>query len=337
MPPLQRAVALAEVDDVAVCVGEDLELDVAGADGLALEQQAGVAERGERFRGRRCERGGARTRPASRETGRRTRRRGSGRATCTTSTACRRKGASPADKNQYGIDIGSDWTRVKGVEVANANDTGILVQGAHDFVELCDVHDSADTGIKISSSSGFTGSGTFNTILNCDSHHNNDPQCNGANADGFGAKEGGGDGNVFDGCRSWDNADDGWDLFAWTSPVTVRNSWAFNMGATTSGSMSNGNGFKMGGNGVSAVHVMSNLFGFDNNGNGGHASDWGFTNNSNPASMTCRGCGAWNNKGGSFQSISHTGDVAMPAGITSAKAAAAKRNADGSLPAITSL
>jgi len=246
-------------------------------------------------------------------------------------------GASPADKNQYGIDIGSDWTRVKGVEVANANDTGILVQGAHDFVELCDVHDSADTGIKISSSSGFTGSGTFNTILNCDSHHNNDPQCNGANADGFGAKEGGGDGNVFDGCRSWDNADDGWDLFAWTSPVTVRNSWAFNMGATTSGSMSNGNGFKMGGNGVSAVHVMSNLFGFDNNGNGGHASDWGFTNNSNPASMTCRGCGAWNNKGGSFQSISHTGDVAMPAGITSAKAAAAKRNADGSLPAITSL
>jgi len=105
-------------------------------------------------------------------------------------------GESPADKNEFGIDIGSDSTRVKGIEVANANDTGILVQGSHDFVENCDVHDSADTGIKISSSSGFTGSGTFNTILNCDSHHNNDPQCNGANADGFGAKDGGGDGNV---------------------------------------------------------------------------------------------------------------------------------------------
>jgi hypothetical protein len=244
---------------------------------------------------------------------------------------------SPADKNEFGIDIGSDWTRIKGIEVANANDTGILVQGAHDFVELCDVHDSADTGIKISSSSGFTGSGTFNTILNSDSHHNNDPQCDGANADGFGAKKGGGDGNVFDGCRAWDNADDGWDFFAWTSPVTVRNSWAFNMGATTAGSMSNGNGFKMGGDSVSAKHVMSNLFAFDNNGNGGHAADWGFTNNSNPASMSCSGCGAWNNKGGSFQSISHSGDVGMPSGITSAKAAAAKRNADGSLPSITSL
>ena len=247
-------------------------------------------------------------------------------------------GASPADKNQYGIDIGSDWTRVKGVEVANANDTGILVQGAHDFVELCDVHDSADTGIKISSSSGFTGSGTFNTILNCDSHHNNDPQCNGANADGFGAKEGGGDGNVFDGCRSWDNADDGWDLFAWTSPVTVRNSWAFNMGATTSGSMSNGNGFKMGGNKVSAKHIMSNDFAFDNNetAGGAHVSDWGFTNNSNPASMTCTGCGANNNRGGSFQNITSSGGVSIT-NATTAKASAAKRNADGSLPDITKL
>jgi hypothetical protein len=82
---------------------------------------------------------------------------------------------------------------------------------------------------------------------------------------------------------------------------------------------------------------MSNLFAFDNNGNGGHAADWGFTNNSNPASMSCSGCGAWNNKGGSFQSISQSGDVGMPSGITSAKAAAAKRNADGSLPSITSL
>jgi hypothetical protein len=246
-------------------------------------------------------------------------------------------GDKPTDKNQYGIDIGADWYRVKGLEIENSNDTGILVQGAHDFVENCVVHDAEDTGVQISSSSGFTGSGSNNTILNTDSYHNHDERCNGANADGFGAKKGSGVGNVFDGCRSWDNADDGWDFFAWTDPVTVKNSWAFNMGATDSGSESNGNGFKMGGNSVSAAHKMSNCFGFDNNGNGGHKADWGFTNNSNPATITCTGCGAWNNMGGQFQNITHTGDVAKPANITSAKAAAAKRNADGTLPALSSL
>jgi hypothetical protein len=246
-------------------------------------------------------------------------------------------GDNPSDKNIFGIDMGADWYRVKGLEVSGANDTGIFVQGAHDFVELCAVHDSEDTGIQIDSNSGFTGSGTYATILNTDSYHNHDERCNGANADGFGVKEGSGVGNVFDGCRSWDNADDGWDFYGWASPITVKNSWAFNQGATTAGSESNGNGFKMGGNSVSAAHTMSNCFGFDNNGNGGHKSDWGFTNNSNPATITCTGCGAWNNMGGQFQSISHSGDVAMPSGVTSAKAAAAKRAADGSLPAITSL
>jgi hypothetical protein len=247
-------------------------------------------------------------------------------------------GVEPTDKNQYGIDIGADYYKVQGIEVANANDSGILIQGAHDTVQDCDVHDSGDTGILISSSSGYTGSGTNETILNCDSHHNDDTQCDGSNADGFGAKKGTGTGNVFNGCRSWDNADDGFDFFAWTSPVTVKNSWAFGQGQDTAGTGSNGNGFKMGGDSVSAAHVMSSCFAFDNNETkgGSHVSDWGFTNNSNPATITCSGCGAWNNKGGSFQSISHSGDVSATS-VTTAKASAAKRNADGSLPAITSL
>jgi hypothetical protein len=96
----------------------------------------------------------------------------------------------------------------------------------------------------------------------------------------------------------------------------------------------------MGGNKVSAAHVMSNDFGFDNNQNkgGSHISDWGVTNNSNPAAMTCDKCGAWNNtnsNGGDFQGV--TVQNRVTASATSAKAAAAKRNADGSLPDITSL
>jgi hypothetical protein len=246
-------------------------------------------------------------------------------------------GVEPTDKNQYGIDIGADYYKVQGLEVTGANDSGILIQGAHDTVQSCDVHDSADTGILISSSSGYTGSGSNETILDCDSHHNNDTQCDGSNADGFAAKKGSGTGNVFDGCRSWDNSDDGFDFYAWTDVVTVKNSWAFGQGASTAGTGSNGNGFKMGGDKVSAAHVMSSCFAFDNNetAGGSHVSDWGFTNNSNPATIKCTGCGAWNNKGGTFQSITHTGDVT--ASTTTAKASAAKRNADGSLPAITSL
>ena len=46
MAPLDRAVALAEVDAVAVGVEQDLDLDVAPALDEALEDQPVVAERG---------------------------------------------------------------------------------------------------------------------------------------------------------------------------------------------------------------------------------------------------------------------------------------------------
>ena len=46
MPPLERAVAVPAVDDVAVRVGEDLDLDVAGPVDELLEVDAGVLEGG---------------------------------------------------------------------------------------------------------------------------------------------------------------------------------------------------------------------------------------------------------------------------------------------------
>jgi hypothetical protein len=237
--------------------------------------------------------------------------------TMSKSTLLNSDGTLAADQtNHGGVDLSADYYLFKGFEIKNANGWGISVQGQHIVVQDCDVHNNGDCGISIRAGSGYANSGMNNTIVDCDS------------------------GNVFDGCRSWDNADDGFDLYAWTSPVTVKNSWAFNMGATTAGSGSNGNGFKMGGNKVSAAHVMSNDFGFDNNQNkgGAHISDWAFTNNSNPAAMSCDKCGAWNNtnsNGGDFQSI--TVQNRVTAAATSAKAAAAKRNADGSLPDITTL
>ena len=44
MPPLQRAIALAEMDGVAMLVAEHLEFDVARACDVLLDQHAGVAE-----------------------------------------------------------------------------------------------------------------------------------------------------------------------------------------------------------------------------------------------------------------------------------------------------
>ena len=49
VPPLQRAVALEEMDDVAMRVGEDLDLDMARRQDVFLDQHAGVAEGGLRL------------------------------------------------------------------------------------------------------------------------------------------------------------------------------------------------------------------------------------------------------------------------------------------------
>ena len=55
VPPLDRAVALEEVDDVAARVAEDLELDVPRLLDVALEEQAIVAERLHRLAPRRLD------------------------------------------------------------------------------------------------------------------------------------------------------------------------------------------------------------------------------------------------------------------------------------------
>ena len=49
MPALQRAIALEEMDEVAVLVAEELHLDVAGALDELFEEDVGDAERGAGF------------------------------------------------------------------------------------------------------------------------------------------------------------------------------------------------------------------------------------------------------------------------------------------------
>jgi hypothetical protein len=240
-------------------------------------------------------------------------------------------GANP--DNIGGLTVNADYVTVKNLVVRGANDTGVLVQGTQGLIEHVLTYECADTGIRIGSGSGYTGSGTNNTIRNCDSHSNYDVQCQGENADGFAIKEGTGTGNVFTGCRAWNNTDDGFDLFAWTSTVRIENSWAFDQSRTTSDTGSDGNGFKLGGNNVSATHTLVSLYAVGNSRNTGN----GFTENSNPASMTCTGgCAAWGNKV-NVDSIGGVSTTAVGNANVTNMAADTARNADGSLKSISSL
>ncbi|NEC88175.1 right-handed parallel beta-helix repeat-containing protein [Streptomyces sp. SID12501] len=132
--------------------------------------------------------------------------------------------------------------------------------------------------------SGFTlrGDGTSdNLVQNLDSYLNYDPAGHGQNADGLAIKFGSGTGNRITGARLYDNADDGLDLWQFSTPVTIEHTWAFGNGKnrwSDSAFEGNGNGFKLGGGGASVAHVVNNNAAWDNNLHG-------FTENSNTGAI----------------------------------------------------
>jgi hypothetical protein len=92
------------------------------------------------------------------------------------------------------------------------------------------------------------------TVLNCDSHHNQDPYSQTAygGADGWEATSYGAGTSTnikFIGCRAWWNSDDGWDLRQNDADITFENCWSFRNGYIpgTWSSVGNGVGFKLGG------------------------------------------------------------------------------------------
>jgi hypothetical protein len=237
-----------------------------------------------------------------------------------------------------GINIKGDYWHIRGIEIRNTGDNCINISGSHNTVEQVVVHNCMDSGIQITADSNLAADATraaFNTILNCDSYDNYDSDTQGENADGFAAKLYIGAGNVFRGCRAFNNSDDGWDLFAANDVVTIDNCWAFLNGVTSTGARGpagDGNGFKLGGapdsgdpNMGGAVHRVTNSFSFDN-------SSCGFVRNNNPQVPTVAMSGARNNPRGDFCNLTGSGNVTITE--TGAQGKAAVRNADGSLPAI---
>ncbi len=199
-------------------------------------------------------------------------------------------------KLSAGIVHGGDYWYFRGFDVTNSADTqkGFQVSGNYNVLDQINTYRNGNTGIQISRYAGtdlFPDWPAHNLILNCTSYYNADPGFE--DADGFAAKLTCGEGNVFDGCVAYNNADDGWDLYAKLETgsigaVTIRNCVAYNNGflpdSTKNG---NGNGFKLGGDSLSGKHVLENCYAFFN-------LSKGIDSNSCP-DIIVRNCVSYNN------------------------------------------
>ncbi len=204
----------------------------------------------------------------------------------------------PFYSSNRGLTFNTQYWHVKNFEVKGAGDNGVYVGGNHNIIENLNIHDCQDSGLQLgrksSSDNTLDSWPTDNLIKNCTSHDNHDPT--GEDSDGFACKLTTGYGNVFDGCIAYNNVDDGWDLYAKAEsgpigPVTLKNCVSFNNGMTSYGvgtANSDGNGFKLGGEVIPVAHKVYNCVAFNN-------CAHGFTDNSNPGTISLENCTSYNN------------------------------------------
>jgi hypothetical protein len=235
-----------------------------------------------------------------------------------------------------GMQIWGDWWVIEGIDVRNTrgNVKGVQVAGSDNVLSDIRVYNCGDTGIQISGSSAepFEKWPARNSIRLSASWGNADPAWN--NADGFAAKLACGEGNSFFGCMAYSNIDDGWDLYTKIDSgpigaVIIDSCVAFRNGSLPDGTgRGDGNGFKLGGDGIAVAHVLKNSAAWDN-------GSWGITSNSNPAVVLERNT-AYGNKEGN---VSLYGKAAGPrmfrvTGVLSMKGGSADQF--GEMPALAS-
>ncbi|MFM2419745.1 MAG: hypothetical protein RL385_4468, partial [Pseudomonadota bacterium] len=235
-----------------------------------------------------------------------------------------------------GIAISGTYFHLRGFEVTKAGDNCIHISGSHNTVENLVIHACGDSGLQITANSSDAADPTraaHNTVLNTDSYANYDAANQGENADGFAAKLYIGPGNVFRGCRAWNNADDGWDLFAADDAVTIDHCWAIangKIGPAQNNTNGDGNGFKLGGaakagdsNMGGAVHTVTNCISVEN-------VACGYTRNNNTRVPALSMCGGRGDGKGLLCSLSSQGSPAVT--MSAAQAVAVKRGPEGELP-----
>jgi len=149
--------------------------------------------------------------------------------------------------------VSGSWIHLKGFEVIGTQVTikthtqseCFENQGSNNIYEMLSMHDGMAIGFYLLN-------GSNNLILNCDAYRNWDyysENGRGGNTDGFGCHpRAGAKNNVFRGCRSWFNSDDGYDVINSAESVTFDHCWAmYNGFGTDFKSLGDGNGFKAGG------------------------------------------------------------------------------------------
>lgn len=171
-----------------------------------------------------------------------------------------------------GFQVEAGWLRFKNFEITRSRDKAMFVVGqvaTNNTFEKLVFRQNNGRGLVFYS-------GVSNAlVLNCDAFENFDTARHGQNADGFVAAFGVGINNKYVGCRSWNNADDGFDCWEASNAVTFENCYTWENGINLWGDSlfeGNGNGFKLGrGEGA---HTLRNCAawqlpktGFDLNGN----------------------------------------------------------------------
>lgn len=193
---------------------------------------------------------------------------------------------------------GSYWT-LEGFDITSTpgDVKALQVAGNYNEIRMVDTYLNGDTGIQISgrSSETFDKWPHDNLIFGCESFGNCDPAQN--NADGFASKLTTGNNNVFRNCVAHHNVDDGWDFYSKVETgaigaALIENCITYANGTKLDGTGNgDGNGFKLGGDGIAIKHILRNSISWGNGVNG-------VTCNSNPAlildRVTVYGSGNYN-------------------------------------------
>ena len=211
------------------------------------------------------------------------------------------------------VKVGGSYLHIKGITIRYAGYKGIWLENSqYCILEQLDVYGCCNAGIQLRS-------GGHNMVINCDSHDNFDYQDNGGNADGFADKQGDAcAGNIYIGCRAWNNSDDGWDSYQRVTsgtPTVYINCVTYNNGPATFdltnhprvngkdadlscfagkdlANFPNGgnpNGFKLGGKGTKHDTELYRCLAVGHRGKG-------FDQNNNAGNMKVINCTAYKNK-----------------------------------------
>ncbi|MET9790981.1 right-handed parallel beta-helix repeat-containing protein [Streptomyces canus] len=209
----------------------------------------------------------------------------------------------------------ASYWRISDLEIVNGP-YGVYCDGCNGnvFARL-KTHDNYESGFQLQ------GASSNNQILNLDSYANRDPRKNGESADGLAIKEGSGTGNVVRGARLWNNVDDGFDDWKFTSPVLIENTIAYGNGFNRwnfPDFAGDGNGFKLGGGSPApaVAHTLRNSIAFKN-------AAHGVTDNGNTGALALSRNSTWANGGTGFDADVSGGKAKLTGNLSVADAKAA--------------